>query len=556
VDAPGGVTGSFVAVRVPDWAVAVAMSTAGTGPERPAAVHDGRQVVAVSAVARARGVRPGMRRRGAQEACPELELLGADPEVEARAFDDVAAAVEREVARVTVVRPGLLWGPVPRHVGEDGTRVEALAASLTDAVAVGTGHECLVGVAGTPFAAVVATGRGEIVPPVRTQEYLRTRPVAALRQMVGVPRSPGAGRRDPLVDDEQVGRLVDLLARLGVRTLGDLLDLGARALHSRFGGIGLWAHRLSSGDQDRAVEVWEPEEPLMVGVPIDPPALRSDAVTFLARPVAETLRRMLQERSLTCARLRITAVTDEGGRLTRLWQADDTAWGATTVRHVVDRVRWQLDGWLARGAGTSSGASSSAAGPVEDPPVAPVVRLEIAAEEVSPAPLQQETLWGGGRGGDRRARRVIDRVQGLLGVGEVFAAVPQGGRTPGEQVRLVPWGQPADHVQPLARPWPGSLPAPSPATVLTEPAQAEVLDDAGLPVRVGERLGLSGEPRRVRLGAEQHVVTGWAGPWPVVERWWTSEGRRVAYVQVVTATGTGLLLGYQQGAWSCEAVYD
>ena len=567
--AQGRLTEAFVAVRVPDWSVAVAMRAAEVGPERPAAVHDGHQVTSVSAVARALGVQVGMRRRAAQEACPQIELLGLDQDADARAFDAVVAVVEQVVARVTVVRPGLVWAPLPGYVAPVGEPVETLASTLTDAVAAGTGDECVVGVAGSPFAAVVATGHGLVVPPGRTEEYLRRQPVGVLRQMAAGPAGAGSrtgvttGRRTRVrrpqglqVDEAQVVRLVDLLVRLGVQDLGALLGLEARTLHSRFGSIGLWAHRMASGGQERAVEVWTPQEPLAVSVPIDPPALRSDAVTFLAQPLAESLQTLLRERSLTCARLRVTAVTEEGGELTRLWQADDTAWGATTARHVVDRVRWQLDGWLTRGAGATASSRGTTGGD-DDPPVAPVVRLEVAAEEVSPAPLQQETLWGGGHGGDRRARRVIDRVQGLLGVGEVFAAVPQGGRTPADQVRLVPWGQPTDHVRPLDRPWPGSLPAPSPATVLATSVPAEVLDGAGRRVEVGERLGLSGAPARVRLRERgTYEVTGWAGPWPVVERWWAPDGRRVAYVQVLTPEGLGLLLGYQQGAWTCEALYD
>lgn len=64
-------------------------------------------------------------------------------------------------------------------------------------------------------------------------------------------------------------------------------------------------------------------------------------------------------------------------------------------------------------------------------------------------------------GAAERAGRALVRIQGLLGPDAVITAVLDGGRGPGERVRLVPWGEPR---QPLAatQPWPGQLPAPSP----------------------------------------------------------------------------------------------
>lgn len=597
---------SFVAVRIPYWQVLVAMRVAGVGLDAPAATHDGRRVVSVSTAAYAAGVRVGMRKRGAQEACSELELLGIDVSMEQSMFDEIASAAEQVIARVSIVRPGLLWAQIPKAWGEVTPaqftdKIEELASALTDAVAVTTGDECVVGVAGSPFAAVLLTGRAEdsrhksgtltgdvIISPERTVEFLRSQPITALEQGTG---AVGASAGEFAATNDQAAGLVDLLLRLGVQTLGDLLDLTARTLHSRFGEIGLWAYRLASGGKGRNAEVWKPTEPLVVNVPIDPPALRSDAVAFIASPAAETLQTLLRERSLTCAQVRITVVTDEGGQLTRLWQADDSAWGATTARHIVDRVRWQLDGWLTRGANRDSGAGAirkdsakekTPLGQGEDPAVAPVIRLEISAEEVALAPLDQEMLWGGNRGGDQRARRVIDRVQGLLGGGEVYAAVLQGGRTPQDRVQLVPWGQPNDHLRPLAQPWPGSLPAPFPSTVLIPPVLVEVADAQGNPVRIGERLGMSGTPAYLRIADRLHenhgssqqnersrwaqnslpltqrpvAVTGWAGPWPMVERWWTAGGRRVVYIQAVTERNFGFLLGYHQADWWCEAIYD
>ncbi len=53
------------------------------------------------------------------------------------------------------------------------------------------------------------------------------------------------------------------------------------------------------------------------------------------------------------------------------------------------------------------------------------------------------------------------------------------------------------------------------------------------------------------------AVAGWAGPWPVDERWWdTVNHRRRARFQVLTEEGLALLLVVEEGQWWLEAAYD
>ncbi len=91
----------------------------------------------------------------------------------------------------------------------------------------------------------------------------------------------------------------------------------------------------------------------------------------------------------------------------------------------------------------------------------------------------------------------------------------------------------------------------------------EVLDPAGRPVRFDDRLVMSGAPARVRTPATdrrppaEHDVAGWAGPWPLAERWWSAtEARLRVHVQVTLADGRALLLVCTPDGWTCEAVYD
>jgi protein ImuB len=169
----------------------------------------------------------------------------------------------------------------------------------------------------------------------------------------------------------------------------------------------------------------------------------------------------------------------------------------------------------------------------------------------------QPGLWGELGVGDERAHRALVRVQGLLGPDSVFTAVLDGGRGYADRARLVPWGDErvADRAD---QPWPGQLPAPAPATVLPEPAPIAVRGADGESVDVDDRLALSGAPASVQSGREPAVaVTGWAGPWPVQERWWApAEARQRVRLQLLLADGRAILVAGHDRVWALEAVYD
>jgi protein ImuB len=108
-------------------------------------------------------------------------------------------------------------------------------------------------------------------------------------------------------------------------------------------------------------------------------------------------------------------------------------------------------------------------------------------------------------------------------------------------------------------PWPGRLPQPAPALVLPQALPAVVLDAERQLVGVSARLELSGDPTYLLIGtaAAPVEITGWAGPWPVDERWWApAESRRRARFQVSLEDGRALLLSLSSGHWAIEAVYD
>jgi protein ImuB len=503
-------------VWCPDWPVIAVEVEAGVPAHAPVAVLHANRVVACSPAARSDGVAEGLRRREAQNRCPRLVVVAHDPGRDARAFEPVLVAVEQLVAGVEVVAPGscafAVRGPA-RYFGGEQPAAERVVEQIAQECAVAA----QAGVADGVFAAGLAARAGRIVPPGQTPAFLAGLDIGTLDRP----------------------ELTDRLRRLGIRTLGGFAELPPGDVLTRFGFDAGLAHRLAAGADERPLVVRRPPPDLTVTGDYDEPIDRVDLAAFAARSLAQRLHDRLAGHGLACTRLGIAAVTGSGQELCRTWRHD----GLLTVAAITDRVRWQLEGWL-----------TGRRGPAR--PAGGIRRLRLIPEGVLTHAGQQPGLWGESGDSRSRAHRALARVQGLLGPESVLTAVLRGGRSPADQARLVPWGQerePADQA-----PWPGRLPAPAPATVLPEPAPATVQDEQGRPVTVSSRLVLSAAPAWLAIGAGPPVgIAGWAGPWPVDERWWApAEARRQVRFQVRLTDGRALLLARSAGRWAVEAVYD
>jgi protein ImuB len=276
-----------------------------------------------------------------------------------------------------------------------------------------------------------------------------------------------------------------------------------------------------------------------------------DTAAFVAKALADELQGRLAAHGLACTLVAIEAETEHGEQLVRRWRQE----GALTASALSERARWQLDGWLA-------------SGDARGRPTGGITLLRLTPEEVRPDDGRQLGFWGGAAAGQARAARALARVQGLLGPEAVATARLVGGRDPADQARLVTWG---DRPEPAAEtvvtrpaggrteipPWPGRLAGPPPAVVHHPPWPADVRDEKGHPVGVTGRGMISAPPAGVAIaGAWSRQVTGWAGPWPLEERWWEAGGRRKAWLQVLLDDDTAYLLARQTGRWWVEASYE
>lgn len=503
-------------VWCPDWPVIAAGIVDGVPVHEPVAVLYANRVLACSPAARTEGIRRGLRKREAQGRCPRLVVVEHDAARDARAFEPVVAAVEELAPGVEVIRPGVCAmaarGPARYFGGEGGA-----AERLVEHVAQTCGVEAQIGAADGVFAATLAARAGRLIPPRQTALFLAGLDIAAL----GRPA------------------LADLLRRLGVRTLGDFGALPAADVLARFGFDAALAHRLATGGDEQPLAPRQRPPDLDVAMTFDEPVERVDVAAFAAKTLAERLHQRLAAHGLACTRLGIEAGTAAGQELHRTWRHD----GLLSAAAIADRTRWQLDGWLTGGLNR---------------PTAGIVRLRLVPDGVVSHGGFQLGLWGEAGKERDRAVRALARVQGLLGPEAVLTAVPSGGREVLDGVRLVPWGDERIPARPVEPPWPGRLPAPAPASVLPEPMPAAVYSDDGSLVGVTGRLTVTAPPARVAVGGAPPVeIVGWAGPWPVDERWWAPvESHRGARFQVLLADGRALLLVLVDGRWAVEAVYD
>jgi protein ImuB len=508
-------------VWCPDWPVVAA----GANPRSLAAVIAAGRVVACTPAAREAGIRRGMKLRDAQRRCADLDVRADDPDAQGRAFERVIAVVEELCPRVEVIRPGLIAVPARGPSRYYGGEQEA-ATTINRAVA-GAGFEAAVGIADGTFAATLAARvlpAGAVIPTEETTAFLAPQPVSVLN------------RPD----------LTGTLTRLGIKTLGDLAAMPARDVASRFGPDGEVAHRLATGRDARPPATRRPVEDLSVMCEFDPPR-DAEPVVFAAKTLADELHEGLNSRGLACVRVEVEITLSDGRTRNRLWRHD----GMLSSQAVAERVRWQLDPMIMKTNRVHSQESVHDHGDGRG-----VARLRLAPDQIVTDGGRQLELWGAGDVSGT-VDRAASRIQVMLGHAGVTRPVLSGGRGPGERVVRVPWGDHRTPDVPADLPWPGQLPEPAPAVVPEQPRSAEVLDDADRPVSVSGRCVVSAAPATVVLDGEELAVTGWAGPWPVRDRWWDlAQAQRVVRLQVAASDGRALLLKLDRGRWSVEGIYD
>jgi protein ImuB len=424
-------------------------------------------------------------------------------------------------------------------VGGDDALAQRLHGITCDALALladGRPITFGVGIADGRLTALVAAhaaaGRYVVVEPGESAQCLAQLPVSVLADFAEIDRD-----------------VVSLLHRLGLSCVGDLATMKSSDLVGRFGPVGFELHRLARG--------YDRHPPITISPPPERASTHRfelsvedvNVVVATARTVADELVAHLNNQGVSCVRLHICMQTDHGEQSDRLWYQPE----GLTAAAMAERVRWQMDAWIAT-RGLTSG----------------VVLLRYSPVGLRAREGRQLGLWGGSTQADEWATRAIERLTTMLGADSVRVAQWRGGRDVGEVFALTPAAvvdmeRRAESVVIKETVWSGALPTPSPSIVYDEPLLAVVNDASGCVVRVSGRHELSASPAHVVIGRHAYNVVSWAGPWPVEERWWDPlRQRRAVRMQMVLArdaddtvrtTTHAVVMVLEHGEWWMTARY-
>lgn len=363
----------------------------------------GLRIVAVNPAARTGGIRPGLPLADAHAVLPELRALPADPVAEARALDRLAAWCGRYTPWTAVDGDG--GDPCPGAGGLwlDVTGCAHLfggeAALLQDVLRrlEGLGFAARAALADTPGAAWAVARFGDlggkgtaVVPAGGLRAALVPLPVAGLR----------------LEDAAAEG-----LRRVGLRRIGDLIDLPRAPLAARFGDAVLRRLDQALGRVGESLSPRRPVTPLRARLAFAEPIAAPDDIAAAVRHLLAGLCRRLVEARRGARRLDLILYRADG---TCAETAIGTSRPVRDAGHLERLFREKLES-LDPGFG-----------------VEVMVLAASVADDLEP---QQADLTTGGAATDEELARLIDRLGNRLGAANVARLRPQASHIPEKACR-------------------------------------------------------------------------------------------------------------------------
>jgi protein ImuB len=336
----------------------------------------------VSAPAEAFGVVRGMRLGEAMSRCPELRLVPPDPAGTRELWSSVLDRLEGIGAEVESDRAGAAFfeasGLHGIHGGDLGGVLSAVRRAL--------GGSARLGAAPSRFAAHAAALQARprrrtttVVEEKDVRRFLSPLPVALLRTR------------------PELAALPEVLERLGLRTLGELAALPARAVAERFGHPGTLALDLASG-RDTPLEPRRPPEPVVERIDLPEAASGQQLERALELLIARVLARG-ERRGRSLRALAVSARFVAGGT----WRT------AVTLRRASAdpaRIKLALAGRLAELPAPAESLSLE----VEafGPPAHDQERLLEEGSEVRRAKLGEAVRQARQAAGDEAALRILE----------------------------------------------------------------------------------------------------------------------------------------------------
>ena len=248
-------------------------------------------LVAVSAAAERLGLRIGMALAQARAMHPALAVFPEDSAADRKLLETLAEWCGRYTPLVALDPPdGILLdiAGCAHLFGGEAALLDDLAARIAD-----FGFTLRAAVASTLGAAIAASRHSAvgIVERGAEREFLAPLPVAALR----LP-----------------GDMVAALGRVGLKTIGDLLDLPRAPLTARFGPELLLKLDRALGREPEPLQPRTPVAPYLAEQRFPEPIAREDDVLHVIEKLASRLEPMLERRGEGARKIRLALFRTDG----------------------------------------------------------------------------------------------------------------------------------------------------------------------------------------------------------------------------------------------------
>lgn len=425
------------------------------------------KILWVNEKARVGGVLPGMRYAAAQALLPALRA-GVVPPSEIDAA--VAEGCERlrqftPFVEPAAGEPGVFWLDA-RGLTPLWGSLDAWAAQVhTDAVRAGFVASLVVGFSRFGAYALARSRRGILVLNDARAERDGARAVRLDRLAI-----PPAAR--------------DSLAKLGVRTVGEFVDLPLEGVGTRFGAETHRMHRFASGSLAVPLQPDRPAEPEQVRVILDHPEFQAGSIEAIVAEKLDPMLTAIGKKGRALGELQLVLRFERlGDHVESLKPAAPTL----DPKLVMELVRLRLQAVRTLPDG--------------------VMEVILVARETDPTPRQERLFAVRGRRDLAAASRALARVRAKLGEGAVVRAVPKDAHLPEAKVA---WEPVVDLVEANPRP-------------VDEPHLVRRFHPNPVPLPPRERHEPDGWMLR---GLEQGPVMRVLGPYVVSGEWWSNPVHR------------------------------
>ncbi len=315
-----------------------------------------------------------------------------------------------------------------------------------------------------------------VVPPGGERQAVALLPLGVLRQYP----------RELYGTEDQCQRVIDLLRRWGLRTLGDLAELSARPLSERLGQDGVAWRRLARGEDLQPLVATEAAAPIEEVLDLEWPVEGLEPLSFVLARVCEPLSERLAAQDLAAVGLHLSCRL-----VSRETETRDLQLPAPMRDPKVLRTLLLLH--------------------LESHPLTGGVDRLALRVDVAPARITQFSLLARARPFPEQMATLLARLSALIGESRVGAAALVDSHRPGAfaMTRFSGWSRGEAAAS-------GEIPLGAAGEIrpgfrrFRVPVPARVMVQAGKPVRVTTgRRGLDGGP-----------VAASAGPWRTSGDWW------------------------------------